>query len=413
MRFLFLIKYTDILGGVETLAARMSAWLCSTGHEVTIITNQFHDSCCQLFDSRVRLVSHGRGTYALGDLPTAKEICGVFRIQRPDLIKGFDPETCFEAGVVSRCFAPQPKVVAGVYLPTHDRPSRALYKDTRRRLIHSYFVHGLSRENRIFLGHEQKAEYRGGTSPLMDGHVWPLPVDVGRYKSVKRSPRSGALVSVGRLSPMKEYNFYMVDIVEKLSREGRDVTWDIYGDGPDEQSLLQLVRERNLGHQIKLHGRLPYHKFEDAMKMAYAFIGMGTAAVEAAASGVPVIVAMGHDRSGKTYGRISTLPLGNIGDRMATPPARSVIDEIRALLELSPQAYASEARKDKDYVQQYDVNVRMKQFMEIVEQATPSPPSNYLLFLYSCHLRLEQFFRSTFRRSRVTSSLGGDRQTVR
>lgn len=412
MRFLFLIKYTNILGGVPTLAARMSGWLCSTGHEVTIITSQLHDSCRHLFDTRVRLVSHRRGDYALGDLALARQICGVFKIQKPDVIKGFDTETCFEAGVVSRCFAPQPKVVAGVYLPTYDRPSRVLYKDTRRRLIHSYFVHGLSRKNRIFLAYEQKAEYQARTSPLMDGHVWPLPVDVRRYESVKRSPRSGELVSIGRLSPMKEYNFYMVDIVSELLREGRVVTWDVYGDGPDEQGLLQLVKERGLTHQIKLHGRLPYEKFGGAMNTAYLFIGMGTAAVEAAASGVPVIVAMAHDRSGKTYGRISTLPLGNIGDRMSTPPNHSVIDEIRALLDLSPEAYASEAGKDKDYVQQYDVNVRMKQFMEIVDQATSSPPSKHLLFLYSCHLRLEQFLRTTFRRSRVASSPGVEGQTV-
>jgi len=390
MNFLFLLKYTHILGGVETLAVRMSRWLVSHGHTVIILSNRIDKSGDSLFDKRVRLLSHEQGQYALGCSWKVKKICKKLNIPRPDLIKGFDPESCWEASVLSQAFTPSPKVIAGVYLPTVSTTSTRLFRETRQKMLLQHFEKRLNRNNRLFISDEQLENYRKERAPLMEGHVWPLAVDVGRFTSAQRQPRKGSLVSIGRLSPMKEYNLYMVDVVARLVRSGLDVTWDVYGDGPDEEHVKNLIHESGMEDRIRLHGRLPYDRFQDALLNAYIFVGMGTAAVEAAACGVPVVVAIAHDPTGMTYGRISRLPMGNIGDRMIRPPHLFVEDEIKAILELTPQHYAREAEIDRAAALQYDMEQRMQHFMDIVERATPCSPNAILKIAYSAHLRIEQ-----------------------
>ncbi len=51
-----------------------------------------------------------------------------------------------------------------------------------------------------------------------NGLLWPLPIDTGEFgrRRAQAEMRGARLVSVGRLSPMKEYNLYMIDIVKEL-----------------------------------------------------------------------------------------------------------------------------------------------------------------------------------------------------
>ena len=406
MHFLFLLKHTHILGGVETLAGRMTRWLVREKHKVTILSNEIDVGFKQLCDPETCFISHKRGPYALGSRDECAKVINEHGLCAPEVIKAYDPESWLEAGVLCRCLNPNPKVLAGDYLPLFPKATRKTIRGTRNRLCLRYFLKELSYKNRIFISNEQKLECMSRVGSEVDGHLWPLPLEVSRLRKAPRVPQKGVLVSVGRLSPMKEYNFYMVDVVDELRRKGHEVTWDVYGDGPDEQAIISTIQNRGLQKVIRLHGRLPYEKLADALKPAFAFIGMGTAAAEAAACGVPVVVAIAHDRLGVTYGRISMLPFGNMGDRIAGQPTRRVVDELRTLLDLSAKAYEIAAQEDTDYVQQYDMDLRMGQFMKIVDQASPVPISKLLTLSYIVHMRLEQMLRFTSTRCRGVPSSG-------
>jgi glycosyltransferase involved in cell wall biosynthesis len=391
MNFLFLLKYTNLLAGTPTLAARMSRWLVSNGHSVTVLGNRMDESCIDLFDRRVDIINHDHGEYELGCIRKANNILSEFNILRPDVIKSFDPISWWEASVVSQCFSPPSKVIAGVYLPKPVSVTSKFFRNTRLKIVLRQFERHMGRDNRLFISDQQLENYRLVKYSFMNGHIWPLAIDVERFVNVDRQPRKGAIVSIGRISSMKEYNFYMVDVVEQLLRDGYDLTWDVYGDGVDKERLAQLIKDRNLQDHIHLHGRLPYTQFENALKNAYFFVGMGTAALEAAACGVPTIVAIESDKTGMTYGRISQLPFGNIGDRMRQPPNLFVKDEIRAILECSPEQYSQEAEHDRTYVKQYSMEQRMRHFMEIVERARPFSPDKFFMAAYSAHLKVEKF----------------------
>src|SRR5690606_16390596 len=116
---------------------------------------------------------------------------------------------------------------------------------------------------------------------------WPLPVDSDHFIPADRRPIWGKIVSIGRLSEMKEYNFYMIEVVAELIRRGYDVTWTVYGAGEFEEVMRTMIRERNLEGVIALAGPMPYERCRQVLSDAYVFVGMGTTIVEAAMFGVP------------------------------------------------------------------------------------------------------------------------------
>ena len=313
-----------------------------------------------------------------------------FGVTCPDVVKSFDPESWIEASVISQCFVNRPKIVAGNYLPNVTQFNKNPLRDTRSRLIYRYFTKVLDSRNRLFIGHEQLRNFRSRFGEKIDAQVWFLPVDIKKYQNTERTPQYGALVSVGRLAPMKEYCFYMVEVVGELRRKGFQVTWDVYGDGIYEEEISKFASKLGLTDSVRLRGRLPYGSFPQAMGNAFAFIGMGTSAIEAAACGVPSIVAIAHDRSGMTYGRISRLPLGNVGDRVITPPELRVVEEIENLLTMSDIEYQRAVQEDRDYVGRYDMDEQMKSFMKLVSYAAPAPTDAVLLAVYNAHFRLER-----------------------
>ena len=148
-------------------------------------------------------------------------------------------------------------------------------------------------------------------------------------------------------------------IVGRLRQRGYPVKWSVYGDGPMRPSMEERIRALGLGNSITVLGSVKHSEFARVLRTAYAFVGMGTALIEAALCGVPGIVALAYDTTGVSYGLLYNLPFGNVGELSDQAPASSVEEQIESILQCSEADYASVVTRSIAYAKQYDLNRSM------------------------------------------------------
>ena len=133
-------------------------------------------------------------------------------------------------------------------------------------------------------------------------HVIPNGVDTDRFRvnGASRGARSGFLLSsVGRLVERKGFAWFVSHAMPLLPEY---VHYHIAGSGPERNAIAETIKRADLGHRVKLLGRLPdtaicelYHR-TDLMIMPNIAVrgdleGFGVVMLEAAASGTPVVAA--------------------------------------------------------------------------------------------------------------------------
>ncbi len=371
MNVCFVNSLLHILGGVETLLARMSDWLIHQGHTVTILTKR-KDIPGNLFSPEVRIVPLG-GHYRLLFYPaTCSYVVSKYQLPAFDVIKSVTLTTSFVASVLANQMPGPVKVIAGMYGPhEYSRHNRKKPYAIRELVYLENMLNNISPSSRVACFGDLIKEMQDSFGSQQSALYWPLPIRDIPDSLPERRPLRGRIVSIGRLAPMKEYNLYMIDVVEALLKRGHDVCYHIYGDGPLEGQMKELIASRQLGSRVILHGRLDYDRIAEVLKDACAFVGMGTAVIEAAQLGVPNLVAVPYDTTGVTYGPIYDFPTECIDQQttLMQVPRKVVLDELTALLELSPEAYQAECRRVFDHARFWSLETRMKEFMRIVEAA--------------------------------------------
>ncbi len=125
--------------------------------------------------------------------------------------------------------------------------------------------------------------------------------DQATFVPLARQPRAGRpfrLISVGRLVAVKGHQH----VIDAVARAGGNVELLIAGEGEERPFLERRIREHGLGERVRLAGALPAGAVCEAFGAADAFIqlstetpegareGLGLSAVEAAATGLPVVV---------------------------------------------------------------------------------------------------------------------------
>ena len=391
MHFLFVSSFLGpTVGGLETLMARMSKWLFVKGHRVTLLVNCVPDECRELFVRGVAIKELGNRLSQFCYRHKALSLWKDLGIERPDVIKAFDLPSTWIVSVLAAGMEPVPKVIFGNYfpyvIPRNPNPFRfATYKLYLHNVTKTFFD-----ESILCISEEQITEFRYHYGQYRNPIFWTLPVEDPSHGNPVREPEHGRIVSVGRLSPMKEYNLYMTDVVARLRQKGYPVTWTVYGEGEFFEAMRARIHALGLGGVVELKGNLPYTRFAEAMRNAYVFVGMGTSAIEAAMCGVPSVVALAYDTKGVTHGCLYEYRFGNCGVIMENAPMKTVESEIERILGLPAVSYEQEMLRTRDYAGAYSLDPTMERFLEIARKA-PAPRTIHLFFYwYYIHRLMEQ-----------------------
>src|SRR5690348_2155055 len=133
-------------------------------------------------------------------------------------------------------------------------------------------------DNSIGIKGEKKVIYNFVKDDFFENEIEYRPTP-GRLK----------LVAVGNLKSVKNYQL-IIDAFKLM--QGRPISIDIYGEGPDKEILQKQISQydlpiRLMGAEEKIYEILPYY---DAFVMCSILEGFGIAAAEAMAMGLPLLL---------------------------------------------------------------------------------------------------------------------------
>lgn len=220
---------------------------------------------------------------------------------------------------------------------------------------------------------------------LRESCIAVVPVDGEMMDKAARRPDRHRVVSLGRLVGIKSYNLYMIEVVQRLRAKGHPVLWDVYGTGELEGEMRHRIEQAGMGDYVKLHGYLEDDQIPAVLSGGGAFVGQGTALIEAAFCRVPSVVGILGSKTEETYGYLYDLPFGTFGEELAGRSTRTTTDLLERLLLLSEAEYHAEMEKTRRYVQPFVLEDVYQHLLRCFERATPCRASYWRFAAYNLH----------------------------
>lgn len=136
----------------------------------------------------------------------------------------------------------------------------------------------------------------------------PIGVDIPSENiGVIGDAESDRIVSIGNLHVFKSYNRHVISLLPELKKVRPNLVYEIYGSGSYEPELLKLVSSLGLESSVKFKGVIAYEEIPNVLRGALAFVGSGTAIIEASALGVPSVIGIESTIDPITYGFLSDI----------------------------------------------------------------------------------------------------------
>lgn len=346
------------LGGVQTLILRICRHLATCGYEVTLFLEHANgEELLQSISRYARVVIARRpgwwtGTAApLQPTPFSYIYC-------------FDMLSLLRALTIQQTCSPGAKVLVGVYFPREYCWRSATERYVQR--LTRNILRQIPEQNVVFMNTTNAIALSSCLGRRFDNSpIVPIPIEVGDLDVRSSAVNRRRIVSVGRVTDFKTYNFHMLDVIRVLRARGFDCQYDIYGWGDDESLLRKHIVAQGVSEWVHFHGPVRYSNLKSVLQSAFLFVGMGTALLEAAALGIPSLVAVESASGPMTYGFLHELPedennLGETDERYAT---YSLIDRIEWLYARSPEQYDDLRRATFARAQQYSLESVMARFI--------------------------------------------------
>lgn len=270
-----------------------------------------------------------------------------------------------------RRFFPRAKVVAIVCHP--NQFEQGGYTELHRRRFRRIFER-LPDENVMFMDRTIRDSHARMYGRSFAGSALvAVPVEAPDVDVRARTFEAYSVVSVGRLVDFKYHHPHVIRALATLRERGVPATYTIYGTGQLEERLRLDIQALGAGAWAHTAGHLPYERLGRTLSRAWAFVGMGTALVDAAMRGVPSLVtAMGLTREPTTNGWYHELDGSNffqVDPRIRMVP---VLESLERLVAMPGEEYldACEASRAKATAN-FGVETVMKQYDDVLERASP------------------------------------------
>ena len=353
------------LGGVETLVARIAKEVLARGAAVTILILQdsVSSTAIRTIPDGCRIVFVNKPLWKDWLFPRGFWAAYWHDLLPPacDYLISFSPSSAMVMRLLRRSRFPGAAEFVYVVHPkmldcdSDENPPYAKVVIDSLNLDSVFFMNPACRDE-----HATK-----GLTRFASCDVVPLPVEPFMFSVAQlRIPRK--IVSVGRVqSGFKSYNWTFIRPFAAIAN-AHDLTWEIYGGGEKEAvaSLKHAIAQAGMEDRIFHKGEISYDRMADAMDGSFAFVGMGTAAVESASMGLPTIVATAYSEGPTSHGLIQDVPFPCLGEAIAGHQERGIGDLLLELLELDEAGISEVRRASRIHAEKFSITA----FCDYLEQ---------------------------------------------
>lgn len=266
------VFYSLSYGGIETLMVNIANWQVENGHKVKVIliNNTFENTLIDMLDRRVEIIQLGR-------IPKTNAFMSILKLNLHLLIHQVDilHIHAAEIGNVIQPFLKAQKVlhihatvgITHAVIPKHDK-CIAISESVKRVL---------------------ESQYNTKSAVIYNG------IDFHKFKKRKSNFSAGKMICVGSLTTkIKNQD----GLIHEFSYISNKIDADLYivGDGPDYDMLQELINRLNLENRVFLLGNKSQIWIQNNLCNFDLFIqashteGLGIAAIEAAASRIPLLL---------------------------------------------------------------------------------------------------------------------------
>jgi glycosyltransferase involved in cell wall biosynthesis len=357
MKLVFINRDTGT-GGLQTAMLRMARWLHGQGHEVTIIALTPGNLQASLA-AVARVIQVGYLEYF--GLAVNPELRATPR--GIDCVHTFSSDSIILALQLSRRY--RARLLVGIYHPRafnfFPNPPRPYYAEFYRQLFAA-----LPERNLIFISEGMRATAQIDFKKSFD-HAILLPVPMRLPVQTARTWRRPAeplrLLSVGRLVNFKRYPFGILQTMAAQGWGDGRMQFTIYGDGPYSGELKLLVSRLGLEKAVSFGGEINYDEYLATLAQHHAFVGMGTAAVEAAATGMPTLVAAAYGDGLMLSGFFHQQAGFDCGERAAHVPTPVLL---RQLSECDANSYSELGARDRAMAELFSEDTVMTRYINYI-----------------------------------------------
>lgn len=359
-----------VTGGVESVCSALSRQLTKNGHRTCFVIGS--KPSVQMDNGSVEVISLSPHDYSKLSVFSPSPRSRVYQfIKSADVFLATAPLSLAIAYNCVRTANADAKLLAGIFAQDAF-PSTMTYHSR-------LFLDGVHDENKLFMNTLVREWHRTrADGQFSESTIWPIPIDTQKYQNVVRRPRRNLIVSVGRLSDFKPYNYQMPCVLRWLVDNGIDIQWEIVGDDEiPSQSIKARMEEEAETHgvsdRIIWHGTKDHEFIVSRLSEAGGFVGMGMAAVQAASAGVPTVVAIARNPEPTSFGLFHELEAGHIGEPLPhRVPSRLIADDLLRVIRADNYTYSLLSAKHRQAAQVYGSANSYQLFLDAVAKARPN-----------------------------------------
>lgn len=214
-------------------------------------------------------------------------------------------------------------------------------------------------------GHRRRYGYKLENSILV-----PLPMVVPKPMRAKDDDNECVILTVARLVDMKGYIEGLISDFSDIAKTANiPCRLIVVGDGPLRHKFVKAARRSGLASRIEFVGSIPYKDLAAYYSQAHIYVGMGTTLLEAAAAGVPSVIATAYTKDFLTPGIFGPGSGLGLGEPFCDSPQTPGRELLRHLI-VSPAARTSAGVAGRAKVlSDFEQDVVMQKFLGQLNQS--------------------------------------------